>query len=69
MESTIDYKEIIVKDLEELPPELIQEVIDFIAFLKDKRVKKTDVNYHSLILQQENLSKIWNTESEDLYEL
>ena len=69
MESTINYKEIIVKDIEELSPELIQEVIDFIAFLKNKRAKKTVVNYHSLILQQENLSKIWNTESEDLYEL
>ena len=69
MESTINYKEIIVRDIEELSPELIQEVIDFIAFLKNKRLKKTVVNYHSLILQQENLSKIWNTESEDLYEL
>ena len=69
MESTINYKEIIVKDIEELTPELIQEVIDFIGFLKNKRLKKTVVNGHSLILQQENLSKIWNTESEDLYEL
>ncbi len=66
---TLNYKELIVKDLEELPPELIQEVIDFIEFLKIRKMKKTGVNYESLLLQQESLSRIWKAESEDLYEL
>ena len=54
---------------EGLPPELIQEVIDFIEFLKIKKMKKAGVDYESLLLQQESLSRIWKAESEDLYEL
>jgi len=69
MATLTNYKELIIKDLEELPPELIQEVIDFIEFLKVKRMKKTGVDYESLLLQQESLSRIWKAESEDLYEL
>ncbi len=69
MATLTNRKEIIVKDLEELPPELIQEVIDFIEFLKDRRMKKTGVDYETLLLQQESLSRIWKAESEDLYEL
>jgi hypothetical protein len=69
MATLTNHKELIVKDLEELSPELIQEVIDFIEFLKVKRMKKTGVDYESLLLQQESLSRIWKTESEDLYEL
>jgi hypothetical protein len=60
---TVNYKELIVKDLEELPPELIQEVIDFVEFLKIKKMKKTGVDYESLLLQQESLSRIWKAES------
>jgi len=66
---TVNYKEIIVKDLEELPPELIQEVIDFVEFLKIKKLRKADVDYELLLLQQESLNRIWKAESEDLYEL
>jgi hypothetical protein len=66
---TVNYKELIVKDLEELSPELIQEVIDFIEFLKIKKMKKTGVDYESLVIQQESLSRIWKAESEELYEL
>ncbi len=69
METTINYKEIIERDLEELTPELIQEVIDFIEFLKSKRMKKTGVDYDSLLIQQESIGRIWDKESEDLYEL
>jgi hypothetical protein len=66
---TVNYKEIIVKDLEELPPELIQEVIDFVEFLKIKKLRKAGVDYELLLLQQESLNRIWKAESEDLYEL
>ena len=66
---TVNYKELIVKDLEELPPELIQEVIDFVEFLKIKKLRKAGVDYELLLLQQESLNRIWKAESEDLYEL
>jgi len=69
MNSSMNYKENIVKDLEELSPELIQEVIDFVEFLKYKRTKQIGIDYNSLQLQQQNLSKIWDMESENLYEL
>ena len=69
MGTTINYQEIILKDLEELTPELIREVIDFIEFLKSKRIKKSGINYNSLLMQQESLNRIWDKESEDLYEI
>ncbi len=37
MKTVSDYKEAMVKELEELTPELIQEVIDFVEFLKEKK--------------------------------
>lgn len=69
MGTTINYQKIILNDLEELTPELIQEVIDFIAFLKSKKVKKTGINYGSLLVQQESLNRIWDKEFEDLYDI
>ena len=69
MGTAINHKEIIMKDIEELTPELIQEVIDFIEFLKYKRMKSTGVNYNSLLIQQKSLSRIWDVESENIYEL
>jgi len=68
MKTAVDYKESIVKELEELTPELIQEVIDFVEFLKEKKMKKTYKDSDLLLIQQEGLKKIWDTESEDLYE-
>ncbi len=69
MDIAVSNTENIVKELEGLTPEWIQEVIDFIEFLKVKRMKKTGINHSSLLLQQESLSRIWCSESEDLYEL
>ena len=63
MGTAINSKKIIMKDIEELTPELIQEVVDFIEFLKYKRVKRTGVDYNSLIIQQKSLSRIWDVES------
>lgn len=65
----VNYKETIIRQLEDLSPELIQEVIDFVEFLKIKRMKTSGVDSNSLLLQQESLSRIWDSESEDLYEL
>jgi len=69
MKSVVDYKEIIVKELEDLPPELIQEVIDFVGYLKEKKMKNACKDSDLLLIQQEGLKKIWGTESEDLYEI
>ena len=65
----VNYKETIIKQLEDLSPELIQEVIDFVEFLKTKRMKTSGADPDSLLLQQESLSRIWDSKSEDLYEL
>ena len=65
----VNYKETMIKQLEDLSPELIQEVIDFVEFLKIKRMKTSGVDSISLLLQQKSLSRIWDSESEDLYEL
>ena len=65
----IDNKETIFKHLEGLTPELIQEVIDFIEFLKIKRTEKVNNAQSTLLLQQQSLDRIWHNESEDLYEL
>lgn len=69
MKAVVDYKEIVVKELEELTPELIQEVIDFVAFLKEKKMKRACKDSDLLLIQQEGLKKIWDMESEDLYEI
>ena len=69
MKTAVDYKETIVKELEGLAPELIQEVVDFVGFLKEKKMKRAYKDSDLLLIQQESLRRIWNTESEDLYEL
>lgn len=62
-------KETILKQLDELPPELTQEILDFIEFLRIKRAKKGMSEQNLLLIQQENLRKIWEGEDEDLYEV
>jgi hypothetical protein len=59
----------IIRSIETLPPNKIEEVIHFINVLKAKPSgKKSAVNESYLLLQQASLSKIWEDE-EDLYEL
>jgi len=64
-----EQKEMILKKIEELPPELIEEVVDFIEFLRIKRQKGLISDTTLLLIQQETLKKIWDTEAEDLYEI
>ena len=59
----------IIKRIEELTPDMIQEVIDFIDFLKLKRMDKLNRDKGALLLQQESLRRIWESDVEDLYEL
>ena len=69
MDITVNNKEVISKHLDGLTPELIQEVIDFIEFLKIKRMESSNSTQGALLLQQESLERIWYNESEDLYAL
>jgi hypothetical protein len=59
----------IIKRIEGLTPDMIQEVIDFIDFLKLKRMDKLNGDKGALLVQQETLHRIWESEAEDLYEL
>ncbi len=59
----------IIKRIEGLTPDMIQEVIDFIDFLKLKRMDKLNSDNGGLLLQQESLRRIWESDAEDLYEL
>jgi len=59
----------IIKRIEGLTPDMIQEVIDFIDFLKLKRMDKLNSDKEALFLQQESLRRIWESDAEDLYEL
>ena len=69
MSMNINYEESITQKLQGLSPELLEEVIDFIEFLKIKRMKKQHIDVNTLLLQQESLSRIWDSKNEDLYEL
>lgn len=60
----------IVDKIDGLTPDMIQEVIDFIDFIKTKKRGETfSNNEDTLFIQQESLSKIWDNEAEDLYEI
>jgi len=69
MSININYEESITQKLQGLSPELLEEVIDFIEFLKIKRMKKKHIDVNTLLLQQESLNRIWESENEDVYEL
>jgi len=59
-------KEYLLHKLEELPPELLQEVLDFVEFLV---IKRSGTDYSYLTVQQKNLGKIWASDVEDLYDV
>ena len=69
MSMNVNIEETITKKLQDLSPELLEEVIDFIEFLKIKRMKKGHIDVSALLLQQESLARIWDNENEDVYEL
>ena len=69
MSMNVNYEEIITKKIQDLSPELLEEVIDFIEFLKIKKMKKGNIDISSLLIQQESLNRIWHSENEDVYEL
>ncbi len=69
MAATDTSRTSIIKRIEGLPPDMIQEVIDFIDFIKIKRMDKSNSEREVLSLQQESLFRIWESDAEDLYEL
>ena len=69
MAATDTNRTSIIKRIEGLSPDMIQEVIDFIDFIKLKRMAKSNGEREMLLLQQESLRGIWESDAEDLYEL
>ena len=64
-----ENKENILKRIENIPPQEVQKVIDFIDYLTlQSRSKSSAIDKPYLLLQQNTLAKIWQDE-EDLYEL
>jgi len=59
----------IIKRIKGMTPGMIQEVIDFIDFLKLKKIDNLNSDKGALLLQQESLCRIWESDAEDLYEL
>ena len=52
----------LVSEIETLPPDYIEEVINFVGYLKYK--KKTNIS-ETMLLSEESLAKDWDTPEED----
>lgn len=63
LNKVIPQKEIILKELNEIPENLFDEVLDFIKFLKFKSKKDNLDNWH--LLSESSLAKDWLNEDED----
>lgn len=57
-----DRKEMFVRELENLSPTFVQEVLDFIRFLKNKTVKE---HLETALLSESALRKDWLCPEED----
>ena len=69
MATSQQNKEYILRCIEGLPADKVQEAIDFIEFLNARsHFEPSGLDESSLRLQQAGLHKIWE-EDEDLYEL
>ncbi len=65
-----DKKVEILELLEQLPDSKMEEVLDFVEYLKIKdEGTSSGIDESSLRLQGKSLRKIWNSPEEDLYEL
>ncbi|MEX2753564.1 MAG: DUF2281 domain-containing protein [Candidatus Freyarchaeota archaeon] len=58
----MDRKEIILKEIEQMPEALLKEILDFIRFLKTKEVKE---RFEFTILSESSLKKDWLRPAED----
>ena len=55
-------KELLINELEHISENLIEEVIDFVQFLKTKKIKE---NLEITIASESSLKKDWLSEEED----
>ncbi|MBC7474185.1 MAG: DUF2281 domain-containing protein [Candidatus Sericytochromatia bacterium] len=55
-------KELLINEIDHIPENLIDEIIDFVQFLK---VKKMKINLETTILSESSLSKDWLSKEEE----
>ena len=53
---------VLIKEIDSLPPECVGEVIDFVEYLKQKRLKQIP---ETMLLSEAALAKDWDTPEED----
>ena len=53
---------VLIKELESLPPEYLGEVIDFVAWLKYRKIQQIP---ETMVLSEAALVKDWDTPEED----
>jgi hypothetical protein len=52
----------LIQEIESLPSDCIQEIMDFVRYLKLKQLKNIP---ETMILSEQSLAKDWNTPEED----
>ena len=52
----------LVREIESLPPMYVQEVIDFVGYLKHKKTKDLP---ETMLLSENSLAEDWDTPEED----
>lgn len=57
----MELKETLRNEIEHLPDDFVAEILDFVQFLKEKHMRKTE----ALILSESSLKKDWLLPEED----
>lgn len=52
----------LIREIESLPNEYLSEVMDFVGYLKSKKIK---IAPETMLLSEKSLSELWNTLEED----
>jgi len=58
----LTYKQLLIREIESLPPQIVEEVYNFISFLKIKNTERSDITLAS----EKALAKDWLLPEEDL---
>jgi len=58
---------VLIKEIETLPPFCLGEVIDFVAWIKQRKLKPASLPQFSetMLMSEASLAKDWNTKEED----
>jgi len=59
---TMNRKQLIAKEIEQVPEPLLEEVLDFVRFLKSKRVQE---KLETSLLSESSLKKDWLSPEEE----